>query len=156
MGIRNNGKVLVRFLPVSLNINKKHILIIGGGKTALQKLRMVRRFVRRITVCAAEICPEIAASGATLLRQSYTPKILRGYFLVYACTNDRVLNARIKKDAAKHGALVNVVDDPANCDFISPAVYKKRNMTVAVSSDGSNVKKSVAWRNKIRELLKDD
>jgi len=52
--------------------------------------------------------------------------------------------------------LVNVVDNRELSSFISPAVIRKDEMTITVSSNGENVKKSVAWRNKIREMMQDD
>ncbi|NTU54315.1 MAG: bifunctional precorrin-2 dehydrogenase/sirohydrochlorin ferrochelatase, partial [Chlorobiaceae bacterium] len=38
-------------------------------------------------------------------------------------------------------------------NFISPAIIKKDEMTIAVSSNGQNVKKSVEWRNRLRDML---
>ncbi len=63
---------------------------------------------------------------------------------------------QIKKDAEKLNCLVNVVDDPELCDFISPAIYKENEMTVAVSSNGQNVLKSIEWRNKIEKFIEND
>lgn len=128
-------------------------MIVGGGKTALQKLRTLQRFTRSITVLAVVVSNEVKRSRFAYIEKKYNQRLLKGFFLVYACTNDNKLNARIRIDAHKKGLLVNVVDDPENCDFISPAIYKKGSMTVAVSSDGRNVKKSVEWRNKIRGVL---
>jgi precorrin-2 dehydrogenase/sirohydrochlorin ferrochelatase len=51
---------------------------------------------------------------------------------------------------------VNVVDDPELCDFISPAIFKQDYMTVAVNSYGVNVKKTIAWRDKIKKLLENE
>ena len=143
----------MKFLPVSLNIAGKKILIIGGGKIALQKLKTLRRFTKSITITAKKIRREIKQSGFACREKPYEAAVLRGANLVYACTDDRSLNARIKRDARKAGILVNVADDPALCDFISPALLKKGCMTIAVSSDGRNAKKSVALRNKIKDSI---
>jgi siroheme synthase-like protein len=143
----------MRFLPVGLNITAKKVLIIGGGKTAFQKLKAVRQFTRRVAVVGAAVSGEIRLSGVSWKEALYVPGHLEGYSLVYACTDDKKINTLIVKHAHARGILVNVVDDPALCDFISPAVYKKGSMTVAVSSDGKNVRKAVAWRNRTREVL---
>ncbi len=78
---------------------------------------------------------------------------MNGFFLVYACTNNIEVNRRIKADAEICKILVNVVDNRELSDFISPAVFKQDEMTVAISSNGQNVKKSVEWRDKIKAIL---
>ncbi|MBA3052305.1 bifunctional precorrin-2 dehydrogenase/sirohydrochlorin ferrochelatase [bacterium] len=143
------------FLPVSLNITGKKILIVGGGGVAFQKLQTLRKFTSAIALLAPVFSDEIIKSGFKRIKKEYSPKYLKGFFLVYACTDDKKLNARIKKDADKKRLLVNVADDPANCDFISSAIYKKGSMVVAVSSGGKNVKKTVEWRNGIKDYLND-
>lgn len=73
--------------------------------------------------------------------------------LIYACTNIRELNQQIKNDAHQLGRLINVVDKPDECDFVSPAIYRNKNISVAVSSNGQNVYKSIQVRNAIRDFL---
>ena len=52
--------------------------------------------------------------------------------------------------------MVNVVDNRELSDFISPALFKQDEMTVAISSNGQNVKKAVEWRNSIKAILQSD
>ena len=144
------------YLPVWLDISNKHILIIGGGRIATQKLSALSMFTDRITILAIEICEDIRQTRFKQITKEYQSHDLNHYSIVYACTNNRTMNARIKSDAAKLGILVNVVDDPALCDFISPAVFKKDYLTIAVSSNGINVKKAIEWKNKIKRLIAND
>ena len=144
------------YLPVNLDITNKKILIIGGGNIATQKLLTLLMFTDKITVLAREISNNIIEKEITTIKKDYHSDDLKNYSIVYACTNNRVLNAIIKSDAAKLGILVNVVDDPELCDFISPAIFKKEYLTVAVSSGGINVKKAIEWRDKIKKLLEND
>lgn len=145
-----------KYLPVLLDISNKNILLIGGGRIATQKLSALLMFTDKITILAIEICEDIQQTGFKQLVKEYQTNDLYDYSIVYACTNNRILNALIKSDAAKLGILVNVVDDPALCDFISPAVFKKDYMTVAVSSNGINVKKTIEWRDKIKHLIENE
>jgi len=145
-----------KYLPVTLDISYKDILIIGGGRIATQKLSTLSMFTDKITILAIEICEDIQQTGFKQITKEYQPNDLNQYSIVYACTNNRTLNAYIKSDATKRGLLVNVVDDPELCDFISPAVFKKEYLTVAVSSSGLNVKKAIEWRNKIKQLFEND
>lgn len=144
----------MKFLPVSLNISGKKILIVGGGSVALQKINGLMRFTKNIIVVAPVICDAIKRRALLYREKPYSRKALRGVSIVYACTNDKKLNAAVSSAARKKGIMTNAADDPENCDFISPAIYKKGRMSVAVSSDGKNVKKSIAWRDKIKDALK--
>jgi len=145
-----------KYLPVGLDISNKKIMIIGGGRIALQKLSALSPFTDNITILSKKICEKIRQTGYTQIIKEYHPDDLQHYSIVYACTNNREVNAQIKTHASKLGILVNVVDDPSLCDFISPAVFKKDYLTIAVSSNGINVKKAIEWRNKIKHLIEND
>lgn len=142
------------FLPVSIDIADEQILIIGGGKVAIHKVESLEKFTHNIKIVAPEIHPEIKKRAfIEIVKKEYDTADLKGHLLVYAATNDHELNSQIRMDARGYRCLVNVVDMPANCDFISPAVYKKDKMTVAVNSNGENVYASIHWRNEIKRLV---
>ncbi len=144
------------YLPICFEISKKNILIVGGGKVALQKIKILEDFTSNITVVSLQISREIKSKSITCIKKEYSGAMLNGFSLVYACTDDKKLNKQIKDDAQKLNILVNIVDDPGLSDFISPAIFKQNNMTVAVNSNGQNVKKAIIWRNKLKEVFKDD
>ncbi len=144
------------FLPVNVRIDDKKILFVGGGNIAMHKIQTVEQYTRNITVIAPEIHDELRGKGFELVCKEYEERDLDGFFLVYAATDSIEVNRRIKKDAAAQGIMVNVVDNRELSDFISPAIFKEEEMTVAISSNGQNVKKAVAWRNRIREMFRDE
>ena len=88
------------FLPITLNITNKNIVIIGGGKVAYTKVMVLLRFTDNIQVCAPDICDEIIQSNfnITWIETIYTKDLLKDAFLVYACTNNKDLNLQIKHD----------------------------------------------------------
>ena len=141
------------FLPICLNMENAKIVFVGGGTVAEQKIKPVLQYTHNITVCAPEVLPSIRALPVAILAQSYTEAVLTGARMVYACTNDRNINRQIALDARQMRILVCVADDLEFCDFISPAIYKKGYMSVAVSSNAQDVKRSVTWRNRIAELF---
>lgn len=145
------------FLPITLNITNKNIVIIGGGKVAYTKVTILLRFTDNIQVYAPDICDEITQSSfnITWIETIYTKDLLKDAFLVYACTNNKDLNLQIKHDGNEMNKLVNIVDNPDFCDFISPAIIKEDYMTIAVGSNGCDVRKSIKWRNKIKDCLSD-
>jgi len=145
------------FLPVLINITDKKILMIGGGKVAAHKLSTLLKFAGNITILAPEIIHEIMNDNRLdFMIKSYEKNDLLNFHIVYACTNNRKVNAVIKKDANDLGLLVNVADDPELCDFISPAIYKDDNITVAVGSNAQDVKKAIRIRNRIELILEND
>ena len=61
---------------------------------------------------------------------------LDDYWLVVAATDDRAINARIAADANAARRLCNVVDDPALCSFVMPAIVDRAPVTIAIGSSG--------------------
>ncbi|MDR0845371.1 MAG: bifunctional precorrin-2 dehydrogenase/sirohydrochlorin ferrochelatase [Tannerella sp.] len=141
------------FLPVSVNITDKKIVIVGGGKVAFHKATVLSRFTSSATVIAPEFHSGFDALLFSLVQKKYEPSDLDGAFLVYVCTENEALNVSVKSECEKRGILASVCDNPSLCDFISPAIYKEENMTVAVSSNALDVRRSIAVRNQIQELV---
>jgi precorrin-2 dehydrogenase/sirohydrochlorin ferrochelatase len=144
------------FLPISINITDKKILIIGGGRIASHKIGFLEQFTKNISLVAIEVIDSIKAKGYSYQEKPYEKSDLDGAFLVYACTNIVELNQKVKSDAESLGILTNVVDNPALCDFVSPAIYKRDHITISVGSNAQEVHRSIAVRNKIKELLDRD
>jgi siroheme synthase-like protein len=144
------------FLPISLNITDKKILIVGGGNIASQKIKLLLPFSRQITVIALKINDYIKELNLKSIEKEYESKDLDGFFLVYACTNLIELNKQVYRDAHEKNILINVVDNVPYCDFVSPAIYKDGNMTVSVGSNATNVMASVELRNRIKNYLEND
>jgi len=145
----------LQFLPISINVTNKKILLIGGGKVATHKGSIMARFVNQVTVIAPEFTPEIKQLPFTFIEKEYHKSDLDGFFLVYVCTGDHDLNAQIKQDAEEMNILTSVCDAPLLCDFVSPAIHKEDNVTISVASNAQNVYQSVDIRNQITELIKD-
>jgi precorrin-2 dehydrogenase/sirohydrochlorin ferrochelatase len=146
----------MKFLPISINITDKKILIIGGGRIASHKIGFLEQFSKNITVIGLEVIDAIKNREITWVEKTYEKSDLNGFFLIYACTNIIELNQQVKADAESLGILCNVVDNPKLCDFVSPAIYKKGIYTVAVGSNAQNVYKAIEIRNKIKEVLEND
>jgi precorrin-2 dehydrogenase/sirohydrochlorin ferrochelatase len=142
-----------KFLPISIDITDQKILIIGGGQSALKKIRILQRFGVNIEIVAENIIDEILSTGITCFRKRYEKSDLNGYLMLYSCTNDEELDQKIAKDGKETGVLVNIHDNPKLCQFVSPAIYKDGNITVAVSSNALDVYESIRLRNLIQEFL---
>lgn len=142
------------YLPAGVNLKDRRVVIIGGGVVATQKVKTLLKYDAEITLFALEVCDEIKAESVTFHENvAYSASLLEGADIVYGATDKRELNRQIGEDGRKAGALVNVVDDPLNCDFVSPAIHQTEEVSIAVTSNAKNVYSSIVMRNHIRDLL---
>jgi precorrin-2 dehydrogenase/sirohydrochlorin ferrochelatase len=65
-------------------------------------------------------------------------KLVGGFDLVIAATDEKELNSRIMNEGRKTGAWVYAVDDPNASDFSFPASTKVGELTLAVSTGGKS------------------
>lgn len=141
----------MHFLPININIEGRRIVIIGGGRVALHKATILSRFTDSATVIAPDFKDGFEELPFTLVRKEYEPEDLDGAALAYICTENHELNRSIHDDAHERHVLASVCDNPALCDFTSPAIFKKDNLTVAVASDAKEVRRSISIRDSIEE-----
>jgi len=142
-----------RFLPISIDISNRKILIIGGGESAFKKLRILQRFDACVEVIALKVGDKIRESGVKFYETAYRKELLEGYLMLYSCTNNEMLDRQILAEGTEMGVLVNIHDNPALCQFVSPAVFQNGNITVAVGSNAEDVYESIRLRNLIGEFL---
>jgi precorrin-2 dehydrogenase/sirohydrochlorin ferrochelatase len=106
-----------------------------------------------VTVIAPGLTPTLAALAETheVLHHGryYRTGDLAGAFLAVAATDDGVVQRAVASEAEAERVLLNVVDEPALCGFILPAVVERGSVTVAISTGGS----SPALARKMREQL---
>lgn len=128
------------YFPVFLDLKNRLCLLVGGGEVATRKGRMLAKAGARLRIVAPEISTELrelaARYGSELCEREYLPSDLRGCVLAIAATDDESLNERISNDAQALYLPVNVVDTPALCTYITPAIIDRSPLVVAISSGG--------------------
>ena len=140
------------YLPIFFNLEDKKILVIGGGKAALQKIKGLIPFTKAITVVAPQILPQIKEFNIHCLIQAYNPNLLTSFQLIFACTNNATLNQEIKNEAQTNKILVQAVGQKQS-DFISPATFSTNDITFALSSQRKALKKTVLYRDQLKHLF---
>ncbi len=143
------------YLPVALNLENRKVVIIGGGNIALQKVKTLQKYGADIYLYGREVFEFVRETGVRWEEKSYEKSLIEGASIVYGATDSWDLNREIGDDGRAIGAIVNVVDDPKNCDFVSPAIEQRDDISIAVTSNAKDVRASIAMRNKIREFLND-
>ncbi len=131
----------MQHFPIFLNLNKRPVVLSGGGDAALAKLRLLLKTNSKLTVFAATPAPEIeswAQSGKlTLIRRPVMAGDLSNATLFYAADENPSEDARTAKIARDARALVNIVDNLQDSDFITPAIVDRAPVTIAIGTEGT-------------------
>ncbi len=136
-----------------IKLEGRPCLVVGAGEIAEAKIDSLLQAGARITVVAPEAKPairELAETGRLVWeKRKYQPSHLAGAFIAIAATSDFALNHEVFTEAQRRGILCNAVDDPPNCDFYFPAVVRRGDLQVAISTAGE----SPAFAQKLRRAL---
>lgn len=128
---------------IELNLEGRNVLVVGGGRIALRKVKTLIPTGAHITVVAPQFDPEFETlkadepSSITLKQRPYEPLDLRCVFMVFICTDQPAVNAQVSNDARARRILVNNACDYLDGDFIVPARMDfGENIAVTVSTQG--------------------
>lgn len=146
------------YMPLFFDLTGRMCLVVGGGRIAEGRTRLLAAHGAVLRVVAPEISEgleEMAANGriTDLRRRGYASNDLDDVFLALAATNDRDLNAKIADSARERGILCNVVDDPQACDVHIPAVVRRGDLAFAVSTGGASPAVTARVRARLEEVF---
>ena len=127
--------------------------MVGAGKVGEPKIGGLIDTGARIHVVALEASEAVhqwaRAGKITLELRAFAPSDLDGTFLAVVATASRDLNGSIYREAQRRGILCNVVDVPEYCDFYYPAVVRRGDLQIAISTNGQ----SPSLAQKLRQQL---
>lgn len=140
--------------PVSLLVEGRPVLVVGGGRVASRKVEGLRTCGAAVHVLAATVSDEIKAmADVTWEERDYRPGDVSGYRLVFTATDAADVNRAVHDDAEAEGIWVNSADDPDNCTFTLPSVVRRGPITVAVSTGGTSPALAAWLRRKFDDEL---
>jgi precorrin-2 dehydrogenase/sirohydrochlorin ferrochelatase len=130
------------FYPVFLQLEGERCVVVGGGEVAERKVDALLAAGARVTVVAPALTPPLAERVArgevSHVHRPYEDGDLNGARLAIAATDDAALHAELARAAAAAGVWLNVVDQPRWCGFIMPAVLRRGELAIAVSTGGGS------------------
>jgi len=148
------------YYPVFLEMKDRRCVVIGGGAVAERKVEGLVAAGANVTV----ISPGMTDGLKELLKQGAIRHVAReyqagdraGYDLFFVATDSSEINTVVFNEARSLRIWVNSADDPDHCDFILPAVIRRGDLTVAVSTGGASPAVTRAIREELDEYFTAD
>ncbi len=139
--------------PMFMKLAGRPCLVVGAGKVGEPKIGGIidtGASIHVVAIAASEQVREWERAGKIDLDlRAFSANDLDGKFLAVAATASPSLNQLIYREAQERGVLCNVVDVPELCDFYYPAVVRRGDLQIAVSTAGQ----SPSLAQKIRQQL---
>lgn len=144
---------MTSLFPMFLKLEGRQCLVVGAGRIGEPKIAGLLETGARIRVVALDVSPAVRCwvreGKLEMELRAFSADDLDGAFLAVVATNSRTLNERVYHEAQRRGVLCNVVDVPDLCDFFYPAVVRRGDLQIAVSTAGQ----SPSLAQKIRQQL---
>lgn len=147
--------------PIVLDLSGRLAVVLGDGAAwtlTAEKIQGLLAAGARVRGIAPVSAPDLASSGGGLewLARPYRPGDLAGAFLAVVTAGDAALRRAAFAEAEAAGILINTVDDVARCNFLAPAVVRRGDLTVAISTGGKAPALAVRLRQRLETELGDE
>lgn len=143
--------------PLFLDIGTRLCVVVGGGRVAERKVQSLLSAGGQVRVVSPQLTPVLAAwaeHGAIEWRaKPYAALDLQSAFLVFAATNDPVVQSQVLSDARAAGVLINVADAPDLCDFHVPANLRRGDLTLAIATNGKSPAVAAMIRRRLATMI---
>ncbi|MCH4164734.1 MAG: bifunctional precorrin-2 dehydrogenase/sirohydrochlorin ferrochelatase [Lentilactobacillus diolivorans] len=121
--------------PVNLDLTKKAVAVIGGGKVAARKIKALVNAKAHVTVISPVLDPKIDQTTITWIRKAYAAGDIRDMDVIIACTNNPAVNQQVTDDAS-HFQWVNNTSDKTQSDFYNVAQIETDQLLLTISTKG--------------------
>lgn len=145
------------YFPIFIDLSKKKLLIVGAGHIAARRIRVLYEFAGNMTIVSPEISPEIdllaEAEALQVNRRRFCTEDVEGYDLVFAATDNEMLNRQIYDICHEKGIPVNVCSDQSLCDFFFPSIISDGEVVIGINASGQDHGKVKQTRKLIENAL---
>ena len=148
-----------KFFPVSINLEKQNVLVLGAGKISFRKVKTLLHYGCNITVLTQEVKEDgfflLAEEKKILLKEKhvFSEQDLENIFLVVAATSDETYNKEIVDLCRNKNILVNNITSKEEMTLRFSSIYETEDFQVAVSAKG-DPKKAKEVKENIEAFLK--
>jgi precorrin-2 dehydrogenase / sirohydrochlorin ferrochelatase len=150
----------MRYYPIFLDLKDKPVLVVGGGAIAQDKIEKLLAAGARVEIVSPEINEYLArlveAGALQYTAREFAASDLDGKYLVVSATDQKTVNEEVSRLAATRGLLCNVVDRPALCNFIVPALVTRGDLQIAISTGGKSPSVAQKVKKEIEDLIGDE
>ena len=150
------------WFPLFINLENKKVLVIGGGKVAAKKIEKILEYGADITVVTENVVEEkllklenvkIENNKKIENDKAKIEKLVKGYFLVIAATDNEELNENIANVCDSNGMLINNVSSKVKMNAMFGGIVKNSEFQIAISTSGKSCKRSRAMKSEIQKVL---
>ncbi|WP_433958013.1 precorrin-2 dehydrogenase/sirohydrochlorin ferrochelatase family protein [Cytobacillus horneckiae] len=131
----------MNYFPLLMNIDYKKVVIVGGGHVARQKVEALlptKAQLVLISPTVTETLQHFIDEGLVTWKEKvFEPADLDDAALIFAVTNDKEVNNAVE-EATQHWQLLSRADAKGRVDFINPAVVRRGDFIVTVSTSGAS------------------
>lgn len=131
----------MNYFPLLMNLDYKKVVIVGGGHVARQKAEALLPTKAQVTVISPTVTEKlqqyINKGLLTWKEKSFEPADLDDAALIFAVTNDEEVNNAVE-EAAQHWQMLSRADAKGRVDFINPAVVRRGEFVLTVSTSGGS------------------
>jgi len=131
----------MKYYPLFLDVKDRSCLVVGGGKVGARKAMSLARAGARVRVVSLGFAPGLVDApfdNICLDQKPFAIDDLDGACLVFAATDSRELNGRVRDAARLAGILCNIANGTDKGDFILPALVDRGDLQIAVSTGGAS------------------
>lgn len=150
----------MRHFPIFLNLYNRRVIVSGAGACAIAKLRLLLKTNAQITVFGTHPKPQILhwaqAGKLNHVNRTVTTDDVKGAALVYGATEDEAEDLRVANLGRAAGALINIVDNLDDSQFITPAIVDRDPVTVAIGTEGAAPVLARKIKQQLEETLPSD
>ena len=145
------------YYPVYLSLAERLVVVVGGGAVAERKVAGLLPCGARVRVVAPELTPELAqlaGRGEIEHRaRDFRPGDLEGAALALAEPGEASRDEAFFAEAEERGTFANVEDDLDHCSFIAPAIVRRGDLVIAISTSGRAPAMAVRLRQRLEAEL---
>lgn len=147
----------MRYYPVFLDLKARRAVVVGGGPVAERKVATLLKADADVTVVSPSVTRRLAGwisrKKVRHIQRVYRKGDLGQAAIAFTATDKDRVNQAVADEAQQKKVWINVADQSVPGDFIVPALFTRRDLTVAVSTGGKNPRRAIKIRDKLKGVL---